>query len=104
MRLNQFRDGLSQKRFAAELHAQGADLVRDDLVFRTLIEIRYSAGTARHFPGDAGDFLLGDVAIITIERLAGDGLVVGVQQNLDGAGHVGGVSEIPTQKDRCRGR
>ena len=62
-----------------------------DLVLRPAVEVRDLARAAGQLLRDPGHLLLGDVPVVAVERLAGDRLGVGVQQQFDGAGDVGGV-------------
>src|SRR5262249_44695656 len=81
----------AQQRLAAEGHAQVADLRRVDLVPRAAVEVGDRAGAAGQFLRDPGDLLLADVAVVAVERLPGDALGIGLEQQLHRPRDVGGV-------------
>ena len=91
MGLDQFLHRAAQQRLAAEGHAQCPDLPGVDLVLRPAVEVGDLARAAGQLLRHPRHLLLGDVPVVAVERLAGDRPGVGVQQQLDGAGDVGGV-------------
>src|SRR5262245_33464980 len=89
--VDQLLDRAAQQRLAAEGHAQGADLRRVDLVPRAAAEVGDRAGAAGQLLRNPGDLLLADVAVVAVERLAGDALGIGPEQQRHRPGDVGGV-------------
>src|SRR5438552_3383972 len=55
--VDQFLDRLTQQRLAAETHAERANLVGGNLVFRTAVEVGDLAPASRHLLGEAGHLL-----------------------------------------------
>ena len=76
-------DVLFEQFSSAKGHAQGAKLLRANLVLGSLVEVGDLAGTAGQVPCDGGDFLFGDIQVVTVVGLAGGSLRG--QENPDGS-------------------
>src|SRR5262245_28489370 len=78
--LDELLDCLPQNRFTAKRHPQRSDLLRINLMLRPAVQVGDLALAAGQLLGDAGHLLLRDIAIVTVEGLAGDGLGIRFEQ------------------------
>src|SRR5260370_24257276 len=89
---SQFRDRAAEQGLAPEGHTQRADLARFYLMLRTAVEVGDRARVTGQLPGDPRHLLFGHVLIVAVEGLTGDRPGVTQQEQLDGAGDIGGVN------------